>query len=125
MWTALRLFAARLRAQFGGSSQDREFAQELESHLEMLTEENLRRGMTADEAARKARLTLGVVAARTGDLEQAVNHGQQALAIDRRSQPPLLMVGKELDDVLRQRYGSEPGTTDFHDALIQASRGAA
>ena len=73
----------------------------------------------------EARLTLGVVAARNGDLDQAVNHGQEALAIDRRSQPSLLMIGKELDDVLRQRYGSEPGTTDFHDALVQASRGAA
>ena len=39
------------------------------------------------------------------------------MAIDRRSQPSLLMIGKELDDVLRQRYGSEPGTTDFHDVI--------
>ena len=59
MWTAFRLFTARLRAQFGGAAHDREFARELESHLEMLTEDNVRRGMAPDEAARKARLTLG------------------------------------------------------------------
>ncbi len=59
MWTALRLLTARLRALVGGAAEDREFAQELESHLEMLTEDNLRRGMAPDEAARRARLTLG------------------------------------------------------------------
>jgi predicted permease len=59
MWTALRLLTARLRAQLGGAAQDREFARELESHLEMLTEDNVRRGMAPAEAARKARLTLG------------------------------------------------------------------
>ena len=59
MWTALRLFTARLRALVGGAAADREFAQELESHLEMLTEDNVRRGMAPDEAARRARLTLG------------------------------------------------------------------
>ena len=59
MWTALRLFTARLRALVGGAAADREFAQELESHLEMLTEDHLRRGLAPDEAARRARLTLG------------------------------------------------------------------
>jgi predicted permease len=59
MVTALRLFAARLLALFGGAAQDREFAQELESHLEMLTEDNVRRGMVAEEAARQARIKVG------------------------------------------------------------------
>jgi putative ABC transport system permease protein len=59
MWAALRRFAARLRAHVGGAAQDREFAQELESHLAMLTDDNLRRGMAPHEAARQARLTIG------------------------------------------------------------------
>ena len=59
MLTALRLFTARLRALVGGAAQDREFARELESHLEMLTEDNVRRGMVPAEAARQARITLG------------------------------------------------------------------
>ncbi|GEL18612.1 hypothetical protein [Pseudonocardia asaccharolytica] len=73
----------------------------------------------------EARLTLGVVAARRGDLAQAAAHGQEALAIERRSQPSLLMIGKELDEVLRQRYGAEPEAAEFHDALVEAARGAA
>ena len=59
MWTSFRLFTARLRAHFGSADQEREFARELESHLEMLTDENVRRGMAPGEAARQARLTLG------------------------------------------------------------------
>ncbi|MDQ3577178.1 MAG: XRE family transcriptional regulator, partial [Actinomycetota bacterium] len=47
----------------------------------------------------EATLTLAVVAARRGDLAAAVKQGQDALAIDRRSQPSLLMVGSELDEV--------------------------
>jgi putative ABC transport system permease protein len=60
MPAALRLFAARLRAFFGGEAGDREFAQELQTHLELLTDDNLRAGMSPDEARRQARLKLGV-----------------------------------------------------------------
>ena len=63
MWTALRLFTARLRALAGGAAQDRDFAQELETHLGMLTDDNIRRGMAPDEAARQAHLTLGAASA--------------------------------------------------------------
>jgi putative ABC transport system permease protein len=59
MLAALRLFTARLRALVGGAAHDREFAQELQWHLEMLTEDNIRLGMRPDEAARQARLKLG------------------------------------------------------------------
>jgi predicted permease len=59
MLTALRLLAARLRMLFGGATQDREFAQELRSHLEMLTHDNIRRGMLPEEAARQAHIRLG------------------------------------------------------------------
>ena len=38
---------------------DEDFAQELESHLEMLEQENARRGMTPEEARRAARVRLG------------------------------------------------------------------
>ena len=59
MRAALRHVAARVRAIFSGAADDRDFAQELESHLEMLTEDNLRRGMNAVEARRQAALRLG------------------------------------------------------------------
>ena len=59
MRATLRQLAARARALFNGAADDRDFAQELESHLEMLTEDNIRRGMNAVEARRQAALRLG------------------------------------------------------------------
>ena len=55
----IRQFAARLRALFRGGTLDREFAEEVTAHLEMATEENMRRGMTREEARRHATLRLG------------------------------------------------------------------
>jgi hypothetical protein len=65
----------------------------------------------------ESQLTLGVVAARRGDLEQAVSLGRQALAIDRKSRPSLLMVGSELDSVLQEKFTGEPAVTEFHEQL--------
>src|SRR5262249_50710051 len=62
MWTWLRVTAARIRTFFSGRKLDRDFEQELESHLLMLTGENIRRGMTPAEAAREACVRLGGVA---------------------------------------------------------------
>ena len=56
MWTRL---AARVRAFFQSPALDGDFDQEMESHLAMLTEDNVRRGMTPQEARRQARLRLG------------------------------------------------------------------
>jgi macrolide transport system ATP-binding/permease protein len=49
---------ARIRAMFFKRSDDG-FDEEFETHLALLTEENLRRGMPADEARRMARVRLG------------------------------------------------------------------
>lgn len=57
--TPLRQLIARVRALFGGADLDRELAQELESHLAMLTEDNIRAGMTPVEARRQASIRLG------------------------------------------------------------------
>jgi len=66
----------------------------------------------------EARLTLGVVAARKGELDAAFTYGREALSIDRRSQPSLLMIGTELDEILQQRYPTESQAICFHDDLI-------
>ena len=55
----LRRFVARLRALFRGGDLDRDFAEEMAAHLEMATEENVRNGMSRDEARRQAALRLG------------------------------------------------------------------
>ena len=62
MWTRVLVFLSRCRAAFTGRSLDRDFDQELQSHLAMLTEDNIRRGLSPAEAARQARVRLGGVA---------------------------------------------------------------
>ena len=44
----------------------------------------------------EARITLGVIAARDGDLEQAVQLGSRALSGPRKSLPSLVMVSRDL-----------------------------
>lgn len=56
-WT--RRLLARIRTWLSPSRVDQEFEDELLTHLEMLTEENLRRGLLPEEAARAARIRLG------------------------------------------------------------------
>ena len=57
----------------------------------------------------EARITLGVVAARQGDLEAAINQGERALSAPRKSLPSLLMVSRDLTRVLNDQYPSRTG----------------
>ena len=59
----LRAAVSRIRSLFTIHRLDDDFAQELDSHLAMLTDENIRQGMSPDEAKRAARLKLGGEAA--------------------------------------------------------------
>ena len=59
MFSALKALAARLLASPGSRELDRDFAQELDSHLAMLVEDNLRRGMPPDQARRAALIRMG------------------------------------------------------------------
>jgi putative ABC transport system permease protein len=56
---ALKQFVARLRALLRGRDLDREFAEEMQAHLDLATEDNIRKGMSQDEARRHAALRLG------------------------------------------------------------------
>jgi hypothetical protein len=58
---ALRVRFWRLAGLFGKERRDRDLADEMESHLQMHTEDNLRAGMTAEEARRQALIKLGGV----------------------------------------------------------------
>jgi predicted permease len=49
----------RLRAAFRGAELDRDLDAEIESHLDLAVEENIRRGMSAQEARRQAMLRFG------------------------------------------------------------------
>ena len=59
MWNRLRVLYSRIGGLFSGRRPAQEFERELESHLAMLIEENLRRGMPPAEAERAARIRLG------------------------------------------------------------------
>jgi putative ABC transport system permease protein len=56
---ALARLIDRIRALFRSSELDADFAQELNAHVEMLTDDNIGRGMARDEARRAALVTVG------------------------------------------------------------------
>jgi tetratricopeptide (TPR) repeat protein len=73
----------------------------------------------------EARVTLGVISARQGDLESALGYGSRALSADRLSVPSLLMVSSELGSVINERYGSDSGAAEYLDQLRQLRSSAA
>lgn len=80
----LRRLWMQLRATLGSSHDDRDFGDELDSILQMHVDDNLRRGMTAEEAGRQARIRLGGV-------EQV-----RQVARDHRGLPWLELFGRDL-----------------------------
>src|SRR5580658_8278110 len=55
----LRALGMRVRGMFRADQADSELAAELESHLQLHIEDNLRAGMTEEEARRQALIRLG------------------------------------------------------------------
>ena len=55
----IRAWASRTRASLSPRQLDQEFEHELDAHLDMLADENVRRGMSPEEARRAARIRLG------------------------------------------------------------------
>ncbi len=68
---SLRGLAIRLAGLFHKGRQERELAQEFESHFEMHVEDNLRRGMTPSEALREARLKFGGIESARESMREA------------------------------------------------------
>ncbi|MFJ3883036.1 XRE family transcriptional regulator [Streptomyces sp. NPDC090077] len=77
---------------------------------EQLANQVLRAGTDFDGTERspmrnaEARVTLGVVAAREGDLDTALAFGEKALAGERKSLPSLAMVAADLGQALQSQY---------------------
>jgi len=65
----------------------------------------------------EARITLACAAARDGDLSTAIEMGENALKGDRKSIPSLLMVSRDLEHVITQRYPEAPDTREYVDHL--------
>src|SRR5258708_36299193 len=64
MFAWIRALVSRTRTWFSPSNVEQDFDHELEIHLEMLTEENVRRGMAPEDAKRVASNRLGEVTQR-------------------------------------------------------------
>src|ERR1700760_4439457 len=62
-WRRLRAWIVRLGGLFDKGRRDRELAEELEAHVRMHAEDNVRAGMTPEEARRRAVIRLGGVEA--------------------------------------------------------------
>ena len=73
----------------------------------------------------EAHITLGVVAARQGDIEQAMQQGERALTGPRKSIPSLAMVSRDLTRVLKERYPREQATATYRLPLRRARRRSA
>ena len=56
---SLRVWLLRLAGSFGRERPDQELADELEAHLLLHIDDNLRRGMSLEQAERDARIKLG------------------------------------------------------------------
>jgi hypothetical protein len=72
----------------------------------------------------EARVTLGVVSARQGDLEGAVTYGRSAIAGPRRSLPSLLMVSAELATAV-SHFDDAASATDYLDEFRHLKQTAA
>ncbi|MEU8058168.1 hypothetical protein [Microbispora bryophytorum] len=67
-----------------------------------------------------AHIDLGIVHARRGDLDAAVERGMAAFDIERKSLTDLVNRAGDLDRVLRQCYRREALTEEFHDRYLMA-----
>jgi tetratricopeptide (TPR) repeat protein len=70
----------------------------------------------------QARMNLGIVAARCGQLDQAVAYGESAFEYERQSLTALVSSSADLDNILQQRYRGEHLARDFHDRHLHIRR---
>lgn len=70
----------------------------------------------------QARIDLGIVAARRGELDQAVAYGKSAFEFERKSMSDLVSRSADLDRLLQERYRGERLAQDFHERHRHAMR---
>jgi hypothetical protein len=70
----------------------------------------------------EARITLAVAAAREGELDEAIHYGRRAISIERKSVPSLLMVSRDLNAILAERYSGVPEADEYREQLRAIAR---
>lgn len=65
----------------------------------------------------EARITLGTVAARRGDIDGAVEWGVKAISADRKSLPSLLMVARDLETAIKRTAPDSPQAGEYTEQL--------
>jgi hypothetical protein len=91
--------------------------QPAEEHARELIAYHTRPDGTSNAPMRSAisHIDLGIIRARHGDLDQAVEHGTTALSYTRKTEASLLSHAADLDKLLSDRYPGERLADDFHD----------
>lgn len=90
-----------------------------EEYAHQVFEECEQNGTTLRSPMRMAdtHITLGLVHAKRGDLDQAVNSGDHALTYERKSGPSLILRATELDKAIRRRFPNESLGVEFHEKV--------
>lgn len=88
-----------------------------EEHANEVIAQHVRRDGTSNAPMRTAqtRMDLGIIAARRGDLDQAVAYGLSAFEYERKSVSDIVARSTDLDRLLRGRYPGERLTQEFHE----------
>jgi hypothetical protein len=105
-------YAATVYTWLGDDERAKEHA------LEVINEHRRPDGTTrAPMRTAEARLSLATISAREGDLDGAVAWGRSAYEFDTKPMADLLSRGKDLDHLLRSRFGQHPLALEFHDDI--------
>lgn len=95
-----------------------------EEHAHEVITKHVRADGTSNAPMRTAqtRIDLGIIAARRGDLDQAVAYGESAFEFERKSMSDLVSRSADLDRLLQGRYPAERLTQEFHERHRHALR---
>jgi tetratricopeptide (TPR) repeat protein len=110
-------YAASCYVMLGDNDRAEEHAREI------ITQHSRPDGTTnAPMRTAQARMDLAIVAARRGELDQAVAYGESAFDFERQSLTDLASSSADLDNILQQRYRGEQLARDFHDRHLHIRR---